>query len=301
MTLTSVKGLRVGHWTDREARTGCTVIVLPEPNIASVEIRGAAPGSRETALLEPGMKVDQIQAILLTGGSAFGLAAADGVMARLEAEGRGHPTLMGPVPIVPAAVVYDLHLGSREFRPGSEQGAAAFDVAHEGPVEMGNVGAGTGATVAGWRGFEHVRWGGVGSAAVRVGDATVGALVVVNGVGDVFTLDGRALTGGPWEPGPPAFDQRPLENTTLVVVATDARMQRTEVLRLAIRAQDAVAVCIRPSHTRYDGDAAFAVSCGEVEADLDGLGEAAFAATGRAIGAALREADSGSPADEVRV
>ena len=300
MTLTSVPGVRVGHWTDRDARTGCTVILLPEPNVAAVEIRGAAPGSRETALLEPGMKVEQIQAVLLTGGSAYGLAAADGVVARLEEQGRGHPTLSGVVPIVPAAVVYDLHLGSRTFRPGPAEGAAAFDAAHIGPVEMGNLGAGTGATVAGWRGFENVQWGGVGSTSVAVGDTVVGALAIVNGVGDVFALDGRPLTGGDPETGPPAMQPNPSDNTTLVVVATDALLSRTEVLRLAVRAQDAIATCLRPSHTRYDGDAAFAVTCGTAEADLDALGEAAFVSCGRAIEAALEAADRTNPLDEVR-
>ncbi len=300
MTLTDVPGVLVGHWTDKPARTGCTVIVLSEPNVAAVEIRGAAPGSRETALLGPGMKVEQIQAIVLTGGSAYGLATADGVMARLEQLGRGHPTLNGVVPIVPAAVVYDLHLGDRPLRPGPEHGASAFDAATGQPVTMGNIGAGTGATVAGWRGLEHVRWGGVGSAAVRVGEAVVGTLVVVNGVGDVFSLEGTSLTGGPSSPGPPVFHPRPHEHTTLVVVATDASMARGELMRLAVRTQDAIASCIRPSHTRYDGDAAFAVSCGGLEADLDALGEAAFTACGRAIEAAMGAADPGAPFDEVR-
>ncbi|MFQ5966584.1 MAG: P1 family peptidase [Acidimicrobiia bacterium] len=300
MTLTSVPGVEVGHWTDRKARTGCTVVLLPEPNVAAVEIRGAAPGSRETALLEPGMKVEQIQAIFLTGGSAYGLAAADGVVARLEQHGRGHPTLSGVVPIVPAAVVYDLHLGNRPLRPGPEQGATAFDQASGGPVEHGNVGAGTGATVAGWRGFDNVRWGGIGSVSMAVGHATLGALVVVNGVGDVFTLAGEPLTGGSAETGPPAMEANPSENTTLVVLATDARLVRTDLMRLAVRAQDAIATCLRPSHTRYDGDAAFAVSCGAAEADLDALGEAAYVSCGRAIEAALRAADRGNPLDEVR-
>ncbi|MBT8217871.1 MAG: P1 family peptidase [Acidimicrobiia bacterium] len=291
MTLTGVPGIGVGHWTDLVGRTGVTVVTLPEPNRVVVEVRGAAPGSRELALLGPGMRVEQIQAIVLTGGSAFGLAAADGVVRALEADGRGHETLRGRVPIVPAAVIYDLLAGDPRARPGPDDGAAAYHAASTDPVEMGSVGAGTGALVAGWRGAEHMRRGGLGSSLERAGDALVGALAVVNAVGDVFTLEGEPLTGGPARPGPPAGPPAPLENTTLLVVATDARIERADLLRLAVRAQDAVAACVRPGHTRYDGDVAFAVSCGEIEADLDAVGEAAFVAAGDAITVALRLAE----------
>ncbi len=285
-TLTSVPGVAVGHWTDPGGATGCTVVVLPEPNITTAEFRGAAPGTRESALLVPGMRVEQVQAILLTGGSAFGLAAADGVMKELEADGRGHVTPVGRVPIVPAAVVFDLKEGG--LRPGPTEGAAAYRAALTEPVAMGRVGAGTATTVAKWRGREHARPGGVGSHAIAVGDSTVGALVVANAVGDAFTLEGEALTGGPPVPGPPAAPPLPtLTNTTLVVLATDAALSRVELTRLCVRAHDALAVCLRPSHTRYDGDAVFSVSCGNRPPDLDALGEAAFEATGRAVEAAV--------------
>jgi L-aminopeptidase/D-esterase-like protein len=293
MTLTAVPGIQVGHWTDPVGRTGVTVVTLPEPNRVVAEVRGAAPGSRELALLAPGMRVEEIQAIVLTGGSAFGLAAVDGVVRALEADGRGHQALQGPVPIVPAAVIYDLLAGDPQARPGPDEGAAAYAAAAAGPVPMGAVGAGTGALVAGWRGMEHLRAGGVGSSSVTVGAAVVGALAVVNAVGDVFTLDGGALTGGSLRPGPPAGPPAPLENTTLVVIATDARIERNDLLRLSVRAQDAVAACIRPGHTRYDGDVAFAVSCGEITADLDALGEAAFVTVGDAIAAALTAEEEG--------
>jgi L-aminopeptidase/D-esterase-like protein len=288
MTITSIAGVEVGHWTDVQAMTGCTVVLFPEPNVAAVEIRGAAPGSRETALLAPGMRVETIQAILLSGGSAFGLAAADGVMAELERAGRGHSTPAGPVPIVPAAVIFDLLAGDPSVRPGPEQGAAAFRAASADPVEMGSVGAGTGAMVAAWRGFEAVSKGGLGSAVAPAGEAQVGALVVVNAVGDVFTLEGEPLTGGSAVPGPPAVVPGLEGNTTLAVVATDAGLSRNDLSRVAVRAQDALAVCIRPGHTRYDGDAAFAVSCGGVDASVDLVAEAAFVAVGRAIEAAMR-------------
>lgn len=295
MTITSIPGIEVGHWTDPVAMTGCTVVMFPEPNVAAVEVRGAAPGSRETALLAPGMRVQTVQAILLTGGSAFGLAAADGVVAELEAAGRGHPTPAGPVPIVPAAVIFDLFVGDPSVRPGPAAGSAAVRAASSNPVEMGRVGAGAGATVGGWRGPAGISPGGLGSAAVEVEGAVVAALAVVNAVGDVFTLEGRALTGGSLVPGPPALLPDPATNTTLVVVATNAGLARDDLLRIAVRTQDALAVCLRPGHTRYDGDAAFAVSCGDVQVSVDLIGEAAFVATGRAIEAALQEAAGPDP------
>ena len=288
MTLTSVSGVGVGHWTDSVGKTGVTVITFPEPNRAAVEVRGAAPGSRELALLNPGMRVEQIQGIVLTGGSAFGLATADGVVRALEADGRGHPTPHGLVPIVPTAVIYDFFAGSPDARPGAEEGAAAYQSISHDPVAMGAVGAGTGATVAGWRGWDHMRPGGLGSAASTAGSCTVGALAVVNSVGDVFSLEGEPLTGGPMRPGSPGFEPAVLENTTLVVMATDASLSRNDLMRLNVRAHDAIGACVRPGHTRYDGDVAFAVSCGEVEDDLDAVGEAAFLAVGDAIEAAVR-------------
>jgi L-aminopeptidase/D-esterase-like protein len=282
-TITAVPGIEVGHWTDPVGGTGCTVVVLPEPNVVTAETRGAAPGSRETALLEPGMAVEQCDAILLTGGSAFGLAAADGVMRELEADGRGHPTPAGRVPIVPAAVVFDLMVASA--RPDAGAGAAAYQARSADPVVSGRVGAGAGTTVANWRG-ESIPTG-VGSALVEMAGARVGALVVLNAAGDVFTLEGRALSGGPHVAGIPPFMPEWGQNTTLVVVATDGAFSRSELTRLAVRGQDALAACIRPSHTRFDGDTCFAVSCGSVETSLDLVAEAAFEAVGRAIESAV--------------
>jgi L-aminopeptidase/D-esterase-like protein len=287
-TITAIPGIRVGHWSDPVALTGCTVIDLPEPNVVTAEARGAAPGTREYALLQPGMRVEQAQVILLTGGSAFGLAAADGVVRALEAEGRGHLTPVARVPIVPAAVLFDLIPGDSATRPGPDQGEAAYRAATSETVLSGLVGAGTGATAAKWRGFQHRRPGGLGSALRPAGDARVGALAVVNAVGDVFTLDGESLTGGDPEPGPPTLVPDAFTNTTLIVLATDARLTRIELSRLLVRAHDALAVCVRPSHTGYDGDIAFAVSCGVIESDIDTLAEAAFGATGSAIERAVR-------------
>ena len=290
-TITAISGLEVGHWTNTEAMTGCTVVVLPEPNVVTVEVRGAAPGSREIAILAPGMRVEQAQAILLTGGSAFGLSAADGVVKGLEADGRGHDALVAKVPIVPAAVLFDLYPDA-SVRPGPDEGEAAYRAASDEPVASGLVGAGTGATVAKWRGFDHMRPGGIGSAIRAAGEAVVGALVAVNAVGDVFSIEGEPLTGGAHEPGPHALIPESMSNTTLAVVATDARMSRNELSRLAVRAQDSFAACIRPSHTRFDGDIVFAVSCGEAEAEVEALAEAAFGATAAAIEAAVRSSAS---------
>ena len=301
MTLTAVPGVRVGHWTDPVGLTGVTVVVLPEPNVTTGEVRGAAPGTRETALLAPGMKVETVQAIALCGGSAFGLAAADGVMAALEADGRGYPTPAGVVPIVPAAVLFDRNIGDPQARPDAAAGAAAYRAATTAPVEMGCVGAGTGAVLAGWRGPQFRRKGGVGAASVQLNGVTVGALVVVNAVGDAFTLEGLPLTGGDPVPlaAPPVRPQ-PMQSTTLVVLATDAALDRAVLTRVCVRAHDALAVCLRPSHTRYDGDAVFAASCGRLPGDPDVVAEAAFAVVGRSIEAAVRAArpTAGIPAME---
>jgi L-aminopeptidase/D-esterase-like protein len=286
-TITAVPGVEVGHWTDLEAATGVTVINLPEPNLAVFEARGGAPGTRETALLAPSMKIETIQALVFAGGSAFGLAAADGVMAELAAEGRGHPTPAGPVPIVPAAILYDLFVGENA-PPDAAAGAAAYRARSAETVPMGTVGAGTGATVSKWQGLDNMKKAGIGSSAGRVGTATLGVLAAVNAVGDVVGPDGTWITGAPTLQAPEVAGFR--ENTTLVAVATDARLTKSDLLRLAVRAHDALAVTLRPAHTRYDGDIVFAVSCGEEDADLDVLGEAAFSAVSAAIVSSVREA-----------
>ncbi len=288
-TITAVPGIAVGHWSDFDAATGVTVISLPEPNLAAFEARGGAPGTRETALLAPSMKVETIQALVFSGGSAFGLAAADGVMTELAAIGRGHPTPAGPVPIVPAAILYDLFIGDNA-PPTAEHGAAAFRACSEEPVELGTVGAGTGATVSKWTGFENMRKAGIGSAATRVGTATLGVLAAVNAVGDIVDLHGKWLTGGPTLEAPTDTGFR--ENTTLVAIATDAALSKSDLLRLIVRSHDALAATIRPAHTRYDGDIVFAVSCGEEEADMDLLSETAFNATAAAIVSSVTSATS---------
>ena len=289
MTLTAVPGVRVGHWTHPDRVTGVTVVVPPSPNVCTVEVRGASPGSRETALLAPGMKVEEVHAITLAGGSAYGLAAADGVMAALEADGIGYQTPLGLVPIVPGAILFDGTVADREARPRPRDGEAAYRAATSDPVVLGRVGAGAGATVAKWRDFAQRVPGGTGSASMTTpGGVTVASLAIVNAIGDVFTLEGESLTGGSSEPPLSPAPLDPFQNTTLMVVATDARLGRTDLQRLCVRAHDALGACLRPGHTRYDGDVVFALSCGVRDADLDALGEAAFITMGRSFAAAIR-------------
>ena len=260
-TITAVPGVSVGHHTDDGAATGVTVLTFPEPNVAVVDVRGGAPGTRETDALGPAIKPVTVNAVMFAGGSAFGLAAAAGVSAELELEGRGAPTPAGPVPIVPSAIVFDLMTGNPPGRPGPDEGAAAYRNRSTGPVALGRVGAGAGTTVGAWRGFAAMQFAGVGSAAVKVGDAMVGALVVLNAAGDIFSLEGDSLTGGEHAAIAPPVGPAPGDNTTLVCVATDAGIDdRNELRRIAIRAHDAIGACIRPTHTRYDGDSAFVVS-----------------------------------------
>lgn len=290
MSLTDVPGVGVGHWQDTDALTGVTVMTFTEPNVAAVEVRGAAPGTRETALLAPGMKVEQIQAIVFSGGSAFGLAAADGVVRELAEEGRGHPTMAGPIPIVPAAILYDLMIGDSSVRPDATAGAAAYRAVSTTADARGNVGAGTGALVAGWRGPTAFRKGGLGMASASVESGTVAALAVVNAVGDVFSLEGESLTGGPLRPGPPPSWPEPMQATTLVCIATDIALVRTDLMRLTVRGNDAIGTSIRPSHTRYDGDVVFAVSCGSVAGSVDAVSEAAYVVVADAVADAVRSA-----------
>lgn len=284
--IVDVPGVTVGHWTHPTEPTGCTVVVLPADNETGVEVRGAAPGSRETDLLRPGMTVRRVDAVLLTGGSAFGLAAADGVMAELEADGRGQPTLAGPVPIVPAAVIFDLAGRDPSIRPDADAGAAAYRAAAATPLSAPRIGVGAGATAAKWRGLDATVPAGLGSASRRWGDVVVGAMAVLNPIGDVYTLAGQPLTGGPVDAAPPFWltgGEPPIANTTLVMVATNAL---GSVDRMAMRAHDALAATIRPVHTGHDGDIVFASRVGRgVPADPDHLNELVFHAVADAVAA----------------
>lgn len=264
--ITDVAGVRVGHWTDEIGRTGCTVVLFPDGTVASGEVRGGAPGTREWALLSPERLVDRIDAVALSGGSAFGLAACDGVARFCEERGMGFPTATGVVPIVVGAVLYDLWVGDASARPDAAAGYAACEAARDGEIATGRVGAGTGATTGKWRGEEATRPGGVGTAAHRHGDLVVGALVAVNAYGDVIppgeappdvALEATRLVAVPFA-----------ENTTIGVVATNARLDKTGCLLVAQSGQDGVARAIVPAHALADGDAIVAAATGAVDAPL---------------------------------
>ncbi|MGI9666609.1 MAG: P1 family peptidase [Acidimicrobiia bacterium] len=289
-TITQVPGVAVGHVTDAEAQTGVTVLTFSEPNVAVVDVRGGAPGTRELGVLGAAIKPYTVNALVFSGGSAFGLGSAQGVMEEIEKEGRGAPTPTGPVPIVPAAIIYDLMVGRSDVRPTAEDGRTAYLGRSSKPVPLGRVGAGTGATVGKVNGPEGISPSGIGSAAVTVDDATVGALVVLNAVGDVYDLSGSRLTGSA-DTDQMGSDGPFGSNTTLICIATDAAIDdRNELRRLAVRAHDALAATVRPAHTRYDGDTCFVVSGGRAHADLDALGEAVFRVTASAIVGAVVEA-----------
>jgi L-aminopeptidase/D-esterase-like protein len=268
-TLTAVPGLQVGHWTSQAGTTGCTVILgPPEGMLAAGLVLGGAPAVRETALLDPAMMMNRVDAVLLTGGSAFGLAAADGVMRWLVEQGRGFETMAGRVPIVPAAAIFDLALPGAGERPDGVSGYEAARAASCAPVAGGLVGAGAGATAGSYLGFDRAVRTGLGSAAVRLEDAgvTVAALAVANPAGDVIDhrtarlVAGQGLTAR--ELAPLLGGYRPQQNTTLVVVATDALISKATASALAVSAHAGLARSIRPSHTPFDGDTAFVVSTG---------------------------------------
>lgn len=284
--ITRVPGVLVGHWTDARARTGCTVVLCPVGTVASGEARGGAPGTRETDLLRPGTLVQEVNAVLLAGGSAFGLAAADGVMRFCEERGAGFKTEVAPVPIVPAAVIFDLAVGDPGVRPGPDAGYAAC-VAAGSEVPEGNVGAGTGATVAKLRGMSAAIKGGVGSSSREEGGVVVGALAVANGMGEVVDESGRPLAA----PRSVGKGQPSLFNTTLVVVATNATLSKERAHLLSMAAHDGITEAVRPAHTMRDGDVTFALSTGELAADQRALERLATSVVADAIRRAVLLAD----------
>jgi len=315
LTLTDVPGIEVGHAQDEEALTGCTVILCRHGAVAGVDQRGGAPGTRETDLLKPVNFVEHVHAVLLTGGSAFGLEAAGGVVRYLEERGIGFNVGVARVPIVPAAVIFDLALGRADRRPDATMGYRAAAAASRQPVAEGNVGAGCGASVGKILGMKQAMKAGVGSAAVRLsGGIVVGALMVVNAFGDVIDpRTGRIVAGarstrfGPVQVGEPGGFVDTLElmktgigrtllqfvtrsNTVIGVVATNARLSKAEATRMAQMAQDGVARAIRPAHTMLDGDTLFALSTGNKRTDLSVLGAVAAEVVAEAILRAVYQA-----------
>ena len=274
--ITNVAGISVGHFTEPRRPTGCTVVLVPAGAVGGVDVRGAAPGTRETDLLSPVNTVDVVHAVLLSGGSAFGLDAAGGVMRWLEEQGVGVDVGAARVPIVPAAVLFDLLVGDARIRPGADAGYAACEAASHTPPAEGNVGAGTGACVGKVFGHERAMKGGIGTASVTVGGVTVGALIACNALGDVVDPDtGRVLAGARTADGQGLADIRrsllageapiPIlagSNTTIGVVATDAKLTKVQANRLAQVAHDGLARAINPVHTVADGDTLFALATG---------------------------------------
>lgn len=279
-SITDVAGLKVGHWTDTAAATGCTVVLCQDGAVGGVDVRGSAPGTRETDLLRPTNLVQQAHAVLLTGGSAYGLAAASGVMGWLEARGFGLKVGASIVPIVPAAVLFDLPIGRADVRPDAAAGFAACDNASRQPVAEGSIGAGTGATVGKLLGPSYATKGGLGSAARKVGlgqAITVGALVAVNAFGDVVDPANGQIIAGCRNPSGTGFLNMVAHmhgdlsqtafgfsgNTTIAIVATDAVLTKEQANKVAQMAHDGLARAIRPVHTMFDGDTVFCLATGK--------------------------------------
>ena len=317
-SITDVAGLRVGHFTDPRRPTGCTVILTPEGAVAGVDVRGAAPGTRETELLSPLNAVERVHAIVLAGGSAFGLDAASGVMRWLDERGFGIEVGPARVPIVPAAILFDLWVGDASIRPDAASGYAACEAASTQPVAEGNVGAGSGATVGKLFGIGRAMRGGIGTASVTVGGITVGALVAVNAIGDVIDPStGRVVAGARTPDGAALFGTmqallrgelpaplQPGMATTLGVVATDAVLTKAQANKMAQMAHDGLARSINPVHTMSDGDTLFALATGRSghsgpSASLTLIGalgaEVVAAAVLRAVRAATRLSGPGLP------
>ncbi len=306
--ITDVPGIRVGHYTNAEAATGCTVVLCEGGAVGGVDVRGSSPGTRETDLLRPTNSVSEAQAVLLSGGSAFGLNAAAGVVRYLEERGVGYNAGDGiVVPIVPAAILFDLRLITHRVRPGPDDGYAACLRATSGRVAEGSVGAGTGATVAKALGRARSIKGGIGTSSLDLGGGVmVGAIVAVNAVGGVYDVDTGGLVAGPLADDgvsmlesmslitTPGYTREPpaATNTTIGIVATNARLNKEQANKLASAAHDGLALAVRPAHTMNDGDTMFALGTGTVgdAPDMYRLCAAVSLCAARAIANGVRAA-----------
>jgi L-aminopeptidase/D-esterase-like protein len=309
-------GFAIGHWTDLQGATGCTVVLTPDGTRGAGEVLGGGPGTREMTLLEPLGAAQRVDAVLLTGGSAYGLAAADGVMRWLEERGIGHPTPAGPVPLVPAAVVYDLATGDAAARPDPASGYTACEAAAPGVPERGTVGAGTGAAVGKLYGRERAVKGGLGYAAARIGSGdTVAAVVVANSVGDVLDEKGGILAG-PRDPGggfastaaalrelsePPDIWETRGRNTTLACIMTSASLDKTSCAVVARMGSAGISRAVEPAFTPVDGDCVICLASGSSQTPPFApmlLGTAAAGVVAAALRDAIRAASglAGLPA-----
>ncbi len=293
--ITDINGVTAGHYTDRENMTGCTVIIMEGGAVCGVDVRGSAPGTRETDLLRPMNTVQKANAILLSGGSAFGLSAADGVMRWLEERGEGFDAGVAKIPIVPAAVLFDLSVGSSAVRPDSKAGYAACEAASGEPLSQGGFGAGTGAMVGQAAGIEYASKGGFGAASVNIGDIIVAACFAVNAFGDVYDHNtGKRIAGMKEATVSDALMQggtsgSPGTNTVIGVIGTNAALTKEQACKLASSGQDGIAMCVRPSHTMFDGDTVFAFGTGEAQCDISALLAAGAEAAARAIINAVKQ------------
>jgi L-aminopeptidase/D-esterase-like protein len=304
-TLTAIEGIRVGHAHNLDGPTGCTVILCPPDTVGGVDQRGGAPGTRETDLLRPLHMVEHVHAILLAGGSAYGLDAAGGVMRCLEEQGVGHNVGVGVVPIVPAAIIFDLDLGDPAVRPDAAMGYAACQSASSDPVAEGCVGTGAGAKVGALMGRDFACKSGIGSAVIDLGEGLqVGALFVVNALGDVIGADGQILAGTRLPPEGAQFadamnilpmmarvEMGGAGNTVIGVVATSALLTKDEANKVAQMAHDGLARAVRPAHTMMDGDTIFALATGTAgRANVSVIGALAAEVTAQAIRRAVSTA-----------
>ncbi len=307
--ITEIPGIKVGHAQDLEAITGCTVILCEGGAVGGMDQRGGAPGTHETDLLDPVNRAEVVHAVLLSGGSAFGLAAVSGVMRYLEERNVGVFVRVAKVPIVPAAILFDLAIGRADIRPDAAMGYQACGNASTDPPAEGSVGAGTGATVGKLLGIEQATKGGIGTASIEIGEGVrVGAIVAVNPVGHVADpATGQVIAGVRRADGRgfadayeimrgrvtrSLLDLPPEGNTVIGVVATNAKFTKPETSKLAQMAQSGVARCVHPAHTMLDGDTLFALSTGEIKADVNIVGAFAAKAVEQAILRAVREATS---------
>ena len=300
--ITDIAGVSAGHYTDKKNKTGCTVVLIDgEDGVCGVDVRGSAPGTRETDLCRPINTVQHAHAILLSGGSAYGLSAADGVMRWLEQHGRGLDTGYARVPIVPAAVLYDLGTGSAHVRPDADAGFAACGNASSTPLKQGLCGAGTGATVGKAAGMPHAADGGFGTASLMIGDGVVvAACFAVNALGDIYDhTNGQHIAG---MSGMPAYNamKNPLDmsgrNTTIGIIGTNAVLTKEQANKLAAMGQDGIAMCVRPAHTMFDGDTVFAFGTGSKPCDINAVLAAGAEVAARAIINAVT-AEKGEPHD----
>jgi len=310
-SITDVTGVKVGHSTDKRRPTGCTVVLVEDGAVAGVDVRGGAPGTRETDLLNPENLVEKVYAVLLSGGSAFGLDAASGVMKYLEEHNIGFDVQLPnvpKVPIVPAAILFDLDLGDPKIRPTSESGYKACQSASTGPVAEGSVGAGAGATVGKMLGLKWAMKGGVGTASIRLADGVVvGAIVAVNAWGDVRDPATGQIIAGARSPDGKGFANvieklkagikleslLPGRNTTIGVVATNVALTKAQTTKVAQMAHDGLARTVNPVHTPYDGDTIFALATGksDTQANVTVIGAMAAEAMAEAVVRAVMEAD----------